>query len=139
MRDAKGRYVKGFCGNPKGRPPVKKVMLHEYDYRNELFEATEEILTVNINGKSEKTKAITLIHKQLVRKAALGDRPCMMKTIELLERYSDAALKERLELAGEYLDTMYQYRDRMDDMPQALWETMLKTKTIIGDLLASGE
>ena len=94
-RDLKGRFEKGYCGNPNGRPRKRKRTLSDIEYEKEFVEATEEELSVNVGGKILKTTAIDLIHKQLVRKAVAGDTRCMLKVIELRESYSSKDRDER--------------------------------------------
>lgn len=103
VRDAKGRYVKGSTGNILGRSAKKPKPLHDVNFRQEFFDATEEILSVTINGKVEKTSAMNLIYKQMVRKAALGDVKCIMKTLDLRHQFVAEEAQRRGEMLQEYL------------------------------------
>ena len=96
-RDSNGRFEKGFCGNPKGRPRKLKRTLSDINHEDEFIEATEEELSVNVAGKVQTTPAMDLIYKQLVRKAVSGDVRCMLKVMELRENYVSKHRDEMLE------------------------------------------
>ena len=94
------------------------------NYRQEFFHATEETLSVTINGKVEKTSAMNLIYKQMVRKAALGDVKCMMKTLDLRHQFVAEEAKRRGEMLQDYLKAWREHlanpEDTSDDTLRAL-------------------
>jgi hypothetical protein len=70
-----------------------------------------------------------------VRKAAGGDVRCMLKTLELRHQFADTELKERLETLGQYIDAIEGYRKNPDDMPQHIYEAMMKLRVSLKDFL----
>ena len=102
-RDSHGRFEKGFCGNPKGRGFKTKRTLKTIRPEDEFIEATEEEFTVHVGGKPQKSPAMDLIYRQLIRRAVAGDVRCMLKTIELRENYSSRHTKDRRALFQQYL------------------------------------
>ena len=80
-RDSHGRFKKGFCPNPKGRGLKNKRTLNTIRPEDEFIEATEEEFTVNVGGKPQKSPAMDLIYRQLIRRAVAGDvRCCLLYT-----------------------------------------------------------
>lgn len=113
-RDSKGRYVKGYCGNPNGRP--RKRTVADIQYAKEFIEATEEEISVNVGGKIQKTPAIDLIRKQLVRKAVAGDLRCMLKVIELRENYSSKDRDERKAYQQILMEAEFDIQNNPEDI-----------------------
>jgi Family of unknown function (DUF5681) len=123
-RDSQGRFRKGFCGNPLGRPRKTKRTLYNIKHEDEFIAATEEEFPVTIAGKPEKCPAIELILKQLVRKAAGGDIRCMLKVLELRESYARRHADQQSALCKTYLDASQRFQrnpeDHTDDFREAL-------------------
>ena len=115
-RDSKGRFEKGYCGNPNGRPRKRKRTLSDIEYEKEFVEATEEELSVNVGGKIQKIPAIDLVYRQLVRKAVAGDPRCMLKVIELRENYSAKDRDERKALQQVLMEAEFDIQENPEDV-----------------------
>jgi uncharacterized protein DUF5681 len=61
------RFVKGQCGNPKGRPPSAK------NVKTLLREALNEPVVIAENGRRRKITKVRAIIKQVVNRSAKGD------------------------------------------------------------------
>lgn len=123
-RDSHGRFEKGFCGNLLGRPRKVKRTLDTIHHEDEFIAATEEEFPVSIAGKLQKSPAIDLIHKQLVRKAVSGDTRCILKVIELRENYAHRRDEQRSELAKVCLDALQRFQRNPEDHTDEFRETL---------------
>lgn len=125
-RDLLGRFEKGVCGNPLGRPRKTKRTMRSINHEAEFIDATEQEFPVKIGGKAQKKRAIDLILAQLVRKALEGDTRCTLKVIELRENYVNRDADKRSELAKTYFDARRRFQrnpeDHTDEFREALEE-----------------
>jgi hypothetical protein len=133
-RDSHGRFKKGFCPNPKGRGLKTKRTLNTIRPEDEFIAATEEEFSVNVGGKPQKSPAIDLIYRQLIRRAAAGDVRCMLKVIELRETYSSKRMKERFALFREYLEARKAFERNPEDHTDEFRETLIATGLSFSDL-----
>ena len=132
-RDSHGRFKKGFCPNPKGRGLKTKRTLNTIRPEDEFIEATEEVFAVNVGGKPQKSPAMDLIYRQLVRRAVAGDIRCMLKTIELRENYSSRRTKDRQALFREYLQARKDSQRNPEDYTDEFLETLNATGASFSD------
>ena len=123
-RDSRGKFEKGFCGNPLGRPRKITRTLDTIQHESEFIAATEEEFPVTIAGKTQKRPAIDLILKQLVRKAVSGDTRCMLKILELREAYALRDTDQKSELAKTLLDARERFQRNPEDHTDEFCEAM---------------
>lgn len=134
-RDSKGRFEKGFCGNPNGRPRKEPREFTNTQMRRDFLTALEEPVTVPIDGKRTTMSAIELITKQLIRKAAAGNERCMFKVLDLRRQTLSDSAKKQMEYFMELLDSEEMHRR----FPDAMTDEMLAAMRTLRDCLAENE
>jgi hypothetical protein len=132
-RDANGKFEKGYCGNPLGRPPKVKRTLASINHEDEFIEATEETISVKVGDKIEQTPAMDLIYKQLVRKAVSGDVRCMLKVIELRSVYAASHAEERASLFKTFSEAKKSYERDPENYNDQFRETLINVGRTFGD------
>jgi Family of unknown function (DUF5681) len=132
-RDAHGKFEKGFCGNPLGRPHKMKRTLASINHEDEFIEATEEEFSVKVGEKVEKTPAIDLIYKQLVRKAVSGDIRCMLKVIELRSVYASQHAEERASLFRDFFEAKKAYQRDPENYTDQFRDNLINIGQTFGD------
>lgn len=95
QRDQRGRFKKGFTGNPDGRP--RKQPKRPKSWAKCLAEAWEMEVAVNDNGTSQLLTFRELAARSIVRGAVTAKAKDMLHIAEQLERAAEAAADEEPE------------------------------------------
>jgi hypothetical protein len=90
------RFAKGRSGNPSGRPKAKS-----RDLPTLLRRALDEKVIVNENGRRKAVPKIEAMTKQLVNKAAAGDRHSIKLLMDWLDKTPEAKSEPLLILVSE--------------------------------------
>lgn len=99
-RDARGRYVKGWTGNPSGRP--RKLPAHPKPLARIMADALAKEVAVNDNGIPQTLTYLELLTETMLR-AALKAKPKEMLHI-ILQLYKIAADAPPDEEEQEFVD-----------------------------------
>lgn len=95
QRDERGRFKKGFTGNPDGRP--RKQPKRPKSWAKCLAEAWEMEVAVNDNGTSQLLTFRELAARSIVRAAVTAKAKDMLQIAEHLERAAETAADEEPE------------------------------------------
>jgi hypothetical protein len=129
-RDKFGRFDKGTCGNPRGRPRKLPPEITDQKLRRDFFEVTETPVKIIENGKSRFISAHVAIDRQLVKKALSGETRAICEYYKRRDRLTMEHIKEQLAL----FDQILKHEDHIRKFPEDVTD---ECKRILALLKAS--
>ena len=111
-RDANGRWKKGHCPNPKGRPR-KRLQASQAD----VYEFKETLVDAVINGKSAKVTRHEMLMLKMFEEALKGNVPMQRKLFDRFEQSDEVYQQGEMCLAelGKQMAEQYDKTGQFDE------------------------
>jgi uncharacterized protein DUF5681 len=115
-----GRFKKGFCGNPRGRPPEEKLTVPTLDELRKRFlrklYAKRTLQTKD--GKKKRVCPREVIEDRLIALGMSGDRQAVLKVLAIEEEMVAAKTDERDSLLVEIVEFERSLRENPESISE---------------------
>ncbi len=130
-RDERGRFMPGYCGNPKGRTPKQPMEISPEQMRIDFFLTSRMPVWLVENGKRKKIPAHVAIDRQLIKKAVEGEKWAILEYKRLEYKHTKEFFDEQVSLMETLVETERQCREAPEEVTEKLLEIMRRARALL--------
>ena len=131
LRDERGRFRPGYCGNPRGRPRKQPRETSPRQIHEDFFAVADMPVTIIENDKRKTIPTRIAINRQLTKKALEGDTRAIIEWKKAEYRFTQEFFDGQARLLKGLVETEKRCREHPEEVTEQLLQIIRDARRLL--------